>query len=140
LQHRVGLAGEHVAGQTLALVTVGREKVLLAAFLSDQYVRARDIRAARKVEADEGNLAGTGGGDAAATQLTAEITGQSRFRKSRIRCEQSRQSTTDSVSRARHEALCNELPACDRTWMVSMQLRRIVIPFVAFLSHGCCFL
>ena len=52
-------SGNHVARQAHLLVAGRVQEVTLAAFLSNQDIRVRDICTARQVETDERNLAGT---------------------------------------------------------------------------------
>jgi hypothetical protein len=54
-------SGNHVARQAHLLVAGRVQEVTLAAFLSNQDIRVRDIRTARQVETDKRNLAGTVG-------------------------------------------------------------------------------
>ena len=62
---RVDDRRNHVAGQTLLRVSIGRQEVELTALLADQHVRAGRVAAAREVEADERDLAGALVADAA---------------------------------------------------------------------------
>jgi hypothetical protein len=103
--------GHHGAGQPKLVVARHAQEIELAAWAADQDVRAGDVAAARKIEADEGNLAGARA-DAAG--------GQQRLRypwravAARVRGPRSGQHAQtiegDHRGGARHEALRDELP------------------------------
>ncbi len=136
LQDRINQARNHVARKAHLLVTGRRHEILLAAFLADEHVRSEDVRAARKIEADERNLASAVGGDlAGALQQSRKIGRQCRCRFPRVR-EQAQYARTRNRCRAGHEALGNELASRDRTRMVCMKLRLIPVPYISSFSHS----
>jgi hypothetical protein len=78
LRDGIDEARDHVTRQALPLVPVGAKEILLTAFLADQHVGAGDVRAAGEIEANERDLAGARGRDAATAQLAVQVARQGR--------------------------------------------------------------
>ena len=75
-RNRIVQSRDHVARQAELVVACGTEEIHLAAFPADQYVRARDIDATGKVEADERYFSGAAKRYAAAGRI--QVTRQCR--------------------------------------------------------------
>jgi hypothetical protein len=69
----IGRRRHHVARQAKLRIARGGQRVELPALLPDQHVRAHHVGAARQVDADERDLAGTLDGDAAALAQQLEV-------------------------------------------------------------------
>ena len=133
---RVGKARDHVARQAALLVTLGADKVHLAAFAADQHVRVRHVGAAREIEGDERNLAGTVRRDVAgALQQRRQVTRQG---ASASRGLENRLSTPPpTASRgAGHESLCYKVASGNRSLVIRVALGRIVVTLVSFACHS----
>jgi hypothetical protein len=81
---RLGYARNLVARQTQLAIARRRQHVELTELLADQHVRAREVRAAREVEADERNLRAAAV-DAAAEQVRVRRQVLCELRESRAR-------------------------------------------------------
>ncbi len=133
-------ARDLVARQAELAVAGRRQQVELAErpASADEHVRAREVRAAREVEADERNLR-AGSIDAAAEQVRVDLQVARELREgvARIR-EQAEQPGRQHCRTAGQEALPDELPSRHGTAMVVVPLRRVGVPELAFDSdeHG----
>ena len=105
----------------------------MAAFLSNQDIRVRDIRTARQVETDKRNLAGTVG-DVAFTGGAQQVQILRQIGISVARIQEGSNSAY-RVGCTRQKPLGQELAPRDRTRMIGVKQRQIPVAFVSFHAH-----